>query len=316
MRRRSALLFSSLSAALLVSLAACAPNASVPAGGDCASSGAASDAVSVKGAFGSVPTIEFDGPLTSNVTQRTVLEQGEGDAAANGDTVVIEYTVLNGETGAELATTGFTGENAERFPIDTESQQLVGFSLLLDCATPGTRLAGVIPPAEGFGEQGVEELSLTGTESLVFVIDVVEIETSPEPVMPGEWTTGLPEIDLGSTPPVVTLPAGGAPDELLLAVLEQGDGDVVTAESTVLVDYQGTSWQTGEVFDQSYGASPATFPVSGVIPGFSAGLVGQQVGTTLIVSIPAELAYGLDPDAHPLGGQALLFLVSIIEIVS
>lgn len=316
MRRRSALLFSSLSAALLVSLAACAPNASVPADGDCASSGAASDAVSVEGAFGSVPTIEFDGPLTSDVTQRTVLEQGEGDAAANGDTVVIEYTVLNGETGAELATTGFTGENAERFPIDTESQQLVGFSLLLDCATPGTRLAGVIPPAEGFGEQGVEELSLTGTESLVFVIDVVEIETSPEPVMPGEWTTGLPEIDLGSTPPVVTLPAGGAPDELLLAVLEQGDGDVVTAESTVLVDYQGTSWQTGEVFDQSYGASPATFPVSGVIPGFSAGLVGQQVGTTLIVSIPAELAYGVDPDAHPLGGQALLFLVSIIEIVS
>lgn len=313
MRRRSALLSSGLSAALLVSLAACAPAESVADG--CTPSGSASDAIAVDGAFGSVPTIEFDAPATAEATQRTVLVQGEGDAAGDGDTVLIEYSVFNGETGEELATTGFSGVNAEQFPIDTEGTQLVGFSLLLDCATPGTRVAGVIPPVDGFGEQGVPELGLTGSESLVFVIDVVELVPPLTFVEPGEWSSGVPDVDLSTVLPVVTLPEGDAPADLLVAVLEQGDGDVVESNSTVLVDYQGTSWQTREVFDQSFGASPATFPVTGVIEGFGAALVGQQVGTTLIVTIPPGMAYGDDPAAHALGGQALVFLVTIIEIV-
>lgn len=314
-RRSSSFTALGLSAGLLVSLAACAPS-STTADADCLPSGAAADAVSVDGAFGSTPVTEFEAPLTAESTERRVLEAGEGDAAANGDTIVFEYTLYNGETGAEIETTGFGGATPATFTIDTASEQFVGISQALECSTPGSRLAIVVPPADGFGAEGVPALELSGSESLLFVVDVIEVETPPEPVTPGEWTEGVPEIDLGATPPVVTLPEGGAPDELLLAVLEQGDGDVVAADSTVLVDYQGTSWQTGEVFDQSYGASPATFPVTGVIQGFSAALVGQQVGTTLVVTIPAALAYGDDPEAHPLGGQDLLFLVSIIDIVS
>lgn len=314
MRRSSSFTALGLSAGLLVSLAACAPSGTT-ADADCLPSGAAADAVSVDGGFGSTPVTAFESPLTAESTQRKVVEAGEGDPAANGDTILFEYTLYNGETGAEIETTGFGGTTPASFTIDTESEQFVGISKALECTTPGSRVAIVVPPADGFGAEGVPALELSGTESLVFVIDVLEIETPPEPVTPGEWTTGLPEVDLSTTPPTVVLPAEGAPDELVLSVLEQGDGDVVAADSTVLVDYQGTSWETGEIFDQSYGASPATFPVSGVIQGFAAGLVGQQVGTTLIVSIPAELAYGTDPEAHPLGGQALLFLVSIIEIV-
>lgn len=271
MRRRPVLLSTGLSAALLVSLAACAPSAPATVEG-CLPAGAASQAVTVDGAFGSTPTVEFEAPLTAETTERSVTEEGEGDGAADGDTVVFEYTLYNGETGEEIETTGF-------------------------------------------GEEGVPALNLSGSETLVFVIDVIEVQTPPEPVTPGAWTEGVPEVDLGVTPPVVTLPEGGAPDELVLAVLEQGDGDVVGDDATVLVDYQGTSWQTGEIFDQSFGAQPATFPVTGVIQGFAAGLIGQQVGTTLLVSIPADLAYGTDPEAHPLGGQDLLFLVTIIDIV-
>ncbi len=106
MRRSSAFISLGLSAGLLFSLAACAPGGTAPADGECVPSGAASDAVTVDGAFGSVPAIAFDGPLTAEATQRTVLEQGDGDVASNGDTVVIEYTVLNGETGDEIASTG------------------------------------------------------------------------------------------------------------------------------------------------------------------------------------------------------------------
>ncbi len=315
MRRRSALVSTGLSASLLLSLAACVPSAPT-SNGDCVAPGQASEAVAVDGAFGSTPAIAFDAPLSADSTQRSVLEEGEGDPAANGDTIVFEYSLYNGETGDEIETTGFGGATPASFTIDTEAEQFAGISLALACSTPGSRLAIVVPPSDGFGEEGVPALSLTGSESLVFVIDVIEIQAQPEPVTPEEWTSGVPEVDLSVTPPVVTLPTEGAPEVLSLAILEQGDGDVVGDDATVLVDYQGTSWETGEVFDQSFGASPATFPVTGVIQGFAAGLIGQQVGTTLLVSIPAELAYGPDPEAHPLGGQDLLFLVTIIDIVS
>lgn len=320
MRRRSALLSSGLSAALLVSLAACAPGGTAPADGDCAPSGAASDAVSVDGAFGSVPSIEFEGPLTSEATERTVLEQGEGDAATNGDTVVIEYTVLNGETGAELATTGFTGENAERFPIDTESQQLVGFSLLLDCATPGTRLAGVIPPADGFGDQGVPELGLTGSESLVFVIDVVSIVPPPlerAEGEPQEAPEGFPTVELAENgAPTITLPEGEPFTEFDLAVLILGDGPVVEDGQTVTVQYTGLNWNTGQIFDSSWERGvPADFPTSGVIQGFRDALVGQTVGSQVIAIIPPDLGYGPSggtPDGSIGPDDVIVFVVDIL----
>jgi len=321
-RRRSALLSSGLSAALLLSLAACAPGGSAPADGDCAPSGAASDSVSVEGAFGEVPTIEFDGPLTSEATQRTILDQGEGDAAANGDTVIIEYTVLNGETGAELATTGFTGANAERFPIDTESEQLVGFSLLLDCATPGTRLAGVIPPAEGFGDAGVPELSLTGTEALVFVIDVVGIVPPPLERAEGESQEapeGFPTVELAENgAPTITLPAGDPLTDFDLAVLITGSGAVVEDGQTVTVHYTGMNWNTGEIFDSSWErGTPADFPTSQVIQGFRDSLVGQTVGSQIIAIIPPYLGYGPSggtPDGSIGATDVIVFVVDILAV--
>lgn len=312
-----------LSAGLLVSLAACAPGGSSTADGDCAVSGAASDAVTVGGEFGSVPTIEFEGPLETEATQRTVLVEGEGDAATTGDTVLIEYTVLNGETGAELATTGFSGENAERFPIDTASAQLVGFSLLLDCAAPGTRLAGVIPPADGFGDQGVPELGLTGSESLVFVIDVVEIvpaAAAPLERAEGEAQSapdGFPTIKLAENgAPSITLPGGEPPTEFDLAVLILGDGPTVEDGQTVTVQYTGLNWNTGEIFDSSWErGTPEEFPTSGVIQGFRDALVGQTVGSQVIAIIPPDLGYGPSggtPDGSIGPDDVIVFVVDIL----
>ena len=77
------------------------------------------------------------------------------------------------------------------------------------------------------------------------------------------------------------------------------------------LDYQGTSWQTREIFDQSYGAEPISLAANGFVKGFSAAIEGQKVGSTLLVTIPAEYAYGTDPAAHDLGGQTLLFVIEI-----
>jgi peptidylprolyl isomerase len=54
--------------------------------------------------------------------------------------------------------------------------------------------------------------------------------------------------------------------------------------------------------------------VTQYVKGFTEALIGQKVGSTLLVSIPPELAYGTDPNAHQLGGQTLLFVIQIRAI--
>ncbi len=81
------------------------------------------------------------------------------------------------------------------------------------------------------------------------------------------------------------------------------------------VDYQGTSWEDETLFDQSYGKQPAQFQVDGVVKGFAAGIVGQKVGSTVLVVMPPTLGYGTDTSSTSgLGGKTLVFLIHIISV--
>jgi FKBP-type peptidyl-prolyl cis-trans isomerase len=111
--------------------------------------------------------------------------------------------------------------------------------------------------------------------------------------------------------PKLTLPGTKPPADLLLKVLKPGTGDVVKAGDTVTLDYQGTSWDTGKIFDQSYGKQPASFATDQVVEGFGAALVGQKVGTKLVVSIPPKYAYGEKGAGQQLSGQTLVFVIEI-----
>jgi FKBP-type peptidyl-prolyl cis-trans isomerase len=273
-----------------------------------ADSGAGSDAVTVEGEFGASPTVEFDFPMEVEETQRTVVLEGDGDVVASGDTISTGFAMYNGTTGEEISNSITEGQAAEL--VVSKEQILAGLVNTFQCSTVGSRVVAVLPPSDMWGEQGYADLGVGGTDSVVMVADVVSIVP---PLEPAEWSENVPEVELGDAP-VVTLPEGDAPAELLLAVLEEGDGDVVEAADPVTLDYQGTSWETGEVFDQSYGKEPITLQANGFVKGFTAALVGQKVGSTLLVTIPAEHAYGMDPAAHQLGGQSLVFLIEIKSI--
>lgn len=107
---------------------------------------------------------------------------------------------------------------------------------------------------------------------------------------------------------VVRLPSG-----LLFETIVEGEGEHPTVDDTVEVLYTGRL-ADGKIFDQTKG-SPAVFPVSRLIKGFTEGLTMMRPGGTYRLFIPAELGYGERGAGRDIPGNAALdFTVELIGI--
>lgn len=96
-------------------------------------------------------------------------------------------------------------------------------------------------------------------------------------------------------------------------VVEEGDGASPDSADQVTVHYTGTL-PDGTEFDSSRDGEPATFPVQGVIPGFSEGLQLMSVGSNYKLYISPELGYGPRPQGDIPPNSALIFDVELLEI--
>ena len=96
-----------------------------------------------------------------------------------------------------------------------------------------------------------------------------------------------------------------------------GSGKEVKAGDTVSVNYTGAVASTGVIFQSSkdFGPDPVTFPLSGVIKGWTLGIPGMKVGGTRRLVIPADQAYGANPPQGS-GIPANADLVFDVELVS
>ncbi len=305
---------------------------------DCkpAASGKVSDSVKVTGKFGEVPGVSFGSPLSAKATERTVVIEGKGDVVLADNQVDVEYSMYSGETGEAIVTGKFDGTDRQTVPL--KGDLFVGFLKTLECSTTGSRVVGTIPPADGFGPETMEANGLSVDDTLVLVVDVVSTGpvSAEEPEQPEQQDIpALPKADGADQPlptdfpkitvkvaddetgtPTVTLPGGKAPAELEMAVLKKGTGPVVASGVDVVLNYQGLDWETKEIFDQSWGnAEPATFSSAPgqLIEGFTGALVGQTVGSQVLVVIPPALAYGEAGESeHELAGKTLVFLIDIL----
>jgi len=107
--------------------------------------------------------------------------------------------------------------------------------------------------------------------------------------------------------PGVTTTASG----LQYRVITPGTGKKPAASDTVTVNYRGTLVDGAE-FDSSYSRGrPATFPLNGVIAGWTEGVQLMQEGGKSQLVLPASLAYG---DQGELAGQVLVFEVELIKV--
>lgn len=266
--------------------------------------GSAAQSVTVTGDFGKEPTITFDKPLESSELQAHVVTTGDGQLTEVGDTVETVISIFSAETGT-LATS-----QAASFVVG-DKNMYPAFNAAIECRAAGSRVVTVVPSDQLFGEAGNESLGIAANETVILVTDLKGV-TAPPTVQP--WTKDVPKVTFDAEgKPTLTMPGTKAPEGVRVKVLEEGDGATVAKGDQVTIDYQGVSWKDGKVFDQSYGAQPATFTTTGVIPGFSAALVGQQVGTQLLVSIPSEYAYP-EGSGSALAGQDLVFLIDIKSV--
>lgn len=99
-------------------------------------------------------------------------------------------------------------------------------------------------------------------------------------------------------------------------VVEEGDGPRPQPGDQVSIHYRGTLLD-GTEFDSSYErGEPATFPVEGVIPGFSEALQLMPVGSTWRVVIPGDLGYGPQGAGQDIGpNETLIFEIELLDIV-
>jgi FKBP-type peptidyl-prolyl cis-trans isomerase len=109
---------------------------------------------------------------------------------------------------------------------------------------------------------------------------------------------------------VITTPSG-----LQYRVITEGEGEKPSPENQVKVHYKGT-FVDGKTFDSSYDrGEPVTFPLNGVIPGWTEGVGLMNVGSKYELVIPHEIGYGERGNQGIPPKSTLVFEVELLEIL-
>ncbi|MFL0357971.1 FKBP-type peptidyl-prolyl cis-trans isomerase [Curtobacterium flaccumfaciens] len=286
------------------------PSASATASAitSCPDPGKASDAVEATGSFGGTkaPTVKFASGLSAKTPQATRLVKGKGAALDEGDYAQVSYSVYKTSDAKKLGTVGFDEGNPQVLSVGGS-----GFGALLACSKVGDRIAAVgQSSALGFNTGG----------GIVVVADVVAQTPTKANGTPKDQDPALPTVtDKSSGEPEITIPDGvKAPTKTTVEVLKQGDGTEIADGDTALVQYKGVVYDTGKEFDSSWSKGvPTTFTVSEseLIKGFVTGLVGQKVGSQVLIVATPEDAYGANPQEGS-GIPKNATLVFVVDILA
>lgn len=108
-------------------------------------------------------------------------------------------------------------------------------------------------------------------------------------------------------------------EKLSVEILKEGSGEKIKSTDSIKVSYFGWT-NDGKIFDSSKKKDtkdePISFALSGVIAGWSEGLVGVKAGSTVRLTIPADKAYGAMGSGIIPANAPLEFIVQVHEIVA
>lgn len=257
------------------------------------------------------PGVEFTKPLEVTEPTVKVVKEGDGDRVKANQIASISIVALSGKDGSTLEDT-FPGEPEElELTDDLKTESPVIYNAFVG-AKIGTHLALAVPgaaAAEGAEAQPTQLLvvKVLSTKDAPKVLDKPEGETVTPPA-------GLPTVkDNDKGIPEISVEGVAAPTALVSQDLIKGTGPEVKETDTLTVNYVGAALEGGKVFDSSFDrGEKATFPLTGVIKGWTQGLTGKTVGSRVLLVIPKDLAY---PDATADSGQPVGDLVFVVDIL-
>ena len=275
------------------------------------------DSVTVAGDAKS-PTVTLKTkPLSVTKTVTKVVKPGNGPAVTKDDAVTANYLLVNGKDGKQLDTS--FGKAPAKMDLST-GRLLDGLSKGLLGQKVGSRVLVAIPPADGFKTQGNAQIGVGASDTMVFLLDITG---ASRPLKQATGTAvkpkaGLPTVKVTDpkAPAEISVPKASPPKSLVVQPLIKGQGAPVKAGQTITVSYTGVIWKTGKKFDASAdhgGTADFAIGVHQVIDGWDKGLVGQPVGSRVLLVVPPAEGYGAKGTQGISGTDTLVFVVDILD---
>lgn len=273
------------------------------------------DSVTFGGSVGSAPTVKFTGQVTDPTSVTKVLVQGKGAAVKQGDSLIVQTVIADGATQKTVASS-----------YKDQQPQVVALSsqvspIFLDALTGkkvGSRVVVYATADKIFGAAGNTSLGVSPTDVVMIVFDLIgqpldkpdgASHAAPSWAPSIQRTKGvISNFGWTKTP---------KPDGSLKAsTLRTGTGPVVKKGQTIFARYLGEVYKGAKPFDQNFTGDPAGFQigVGKVITGWDKTLVGQHVGSEVLLEIPPKDGYKKagSPQAGIKGTDTLYFVIDIV----
>jgi len=251
---------------------------------------AAVSGVAASGSYGDKPTLTFSGQPDQGHLGVTVLSQGKGPVVRSGDLLEADY--LGQVWSGTVFDNSYDRKQSASFPIGVK-QVIPGWDQGLVGQHVGSRVLLALPPSEGYGCQGQSTAHIKGTDTIVFVVDIVaalgKTSAGQKNATPQKVPAGLPKVTgaLGS-PASISLPKGyRPPTKARVTLVARGTGPKVTDG----VFFNFADVETSGKKLSSWTASGATvqsLSTANAQAGPFAKLKGMPVGSRVIVELPAN----------------------------
>jgi peptidylprolyl isomerase len=312
-----------MAAALIAPLIAVAVLAGCGGSSSPAASSSPNASVTASSGFGKVPTVNIPAAKAGNNLYIKTETQGSGQLLGKTGAFLGNYVVyIWSGTKHSLALSTYTAT-----PQVLSTSLLPGLKTALVGQKMGSRVLAVLPPKYGYGSQGNPQVGITGTDTLVFVVDIIKsyaATDSAHGTTQSNGGGGLPTVtSTTGTAPTVQIPSSSPPGSLEVKTLIKGSGPAVIKGQEVATQYVGVNWRTKTVFDSTWQrGTPFGFQIDAsppqIIPGWDDGLLGATVGSRVMLVIPPADGYGSSGNsaAGINGTDTLVFVIDIIDAVN
>ncbi len=276
------------------------------------------DDVAVTGDRNKVPALKFTAPFGVAATAVKTLAPGTGPMVAKGQLTTVNYTGVNARTGKTFDSSvdpQFKHVGQADFQL-TDGRLVAGFITGIVGQKVGSRVLIAIPPKDGYGPGGNTAAGITGTDTLLFVIDINGAKT---PLTRAQGATVAPVRTFPTVtvtdgiPTAVAKGPGAAPKAPITEVLVRGTGPKIARGQTVNLQAVASVWRTGKVVTDTWksgGAQSIAVGTGQLIRAADAALVGQTVGSRVVVVATPPL--GVKATADVTTSDSIVFVFDLL----